>query len=129
CGAGTLGVAIWSMHFIGMLAFNMPIRMAYDISLIALSIVPAIAGTLAAFLLVQNQKLTLDRILIGGTVMGLGIAAMHYTGMAALKMQPAISYDPLLFSLSIFIAIAASIGALLIVFSGEKKHRWHLNSK
>ncbi|MEB0011133.1 EAL domain-containing protein [Glaciimonas sp. Gout2] len=121
CGAGTLGVAIWSMHFIGMLAFNMPIRMAYDISLIALSIVPAIAGTLAAFLLVQNQKLTLDRILIGGTVMGLGIAAMHYTGMAALKMQPAISYDPLLFSLSIFIAIAASIGALLIVFSGEKK--------
>ena len=121
CGAGTLGVAIWSMHFIGMLAFHLPIRIAYDISLMALSIVPAMAGTLAAFLLVQNPKLTLDRIAIAGIVMGLGISAMHYTGMAALKMQPAISYDPVLFFLSVFIAIIASIGALLIVFSGSEK--------
>ncbi|QRX83477.1 EAL domain-containing protein [Glaciimonas sp. PAMC28666] len=121
CGAGTLGVAIWSMHFIGMLAFHLPIRIAYDLPLSLLSIVPAIAGTLAAFLLVQNRKVTVARIAVAGTVMGLGVAAMHYTGMAALKMQPAISYERTIFFGSILIAIIAAIGALLIVFSGAKK--------
>lgn len=120
CGAVTLAIAIWSMHFIGMLAFHLPIAIAYDLELTLLSIVPAIAGTLAAFILLQNQTLQLGRIAGAGVVMGLGVAAMHYSGMAALKMTPAIHYDPLIFLLSILIAIAASSGALLIAFGSEQ---------
>ncbi|RJG25865.1 response regulator [Massilia cavernae] len=119
-GAVTLAVAIWSMHFIGMLAFHLPIPIAYDIQLTVLSIFPAIAATLFGFYLLQNRAVRFGRIAVAGTFMGLGVAAMHYTGMAALKIQPAISYDPLIFALSIVIAIVAAIGALLIVFVGDR---------
>lgn len=121
CGAVTLGVAIWSMHFIGMLAFHLPINTAYDPPLSLLSIAPSVAGTLAAFLIVQNRKPTLSRIVFAGVVMGLGVSAMHYTGMAALKMQPPITYNPALYLMSILIGIIAAIGALLIVFGGAEK--------
>lgn len=119
-GGVTLGMAVWSMHFIGMLAFHLPIPIAYDSKLTFISALPAIAAALLGFYLLRSQKLQLDKVLIGGFFMGLGITAMHYTGMAALKMQPAISYDPTIFVLSIVIAITAAIGALLIVYAGEK---------
>lgn len=119
-GGVTLGMTVWSMHFIGMLAFHLPVPIAYDIQLTLLSILPAIAATLLGFHLLRNPVAQFKRLAIGGLVMGIGIAAMHYTGMAALKMQPAISYDPLIFSLSIVVAIVAAIGALLIVHAGDK---------
>ncbi|MGS0742789.1 EAL domain-containing protein [Glaciimonas sp. GG7] len=129
-GAVTLGVAVWSMHFIGMLAFHLPIAIAYDFKLTLFSIIPAIAGTLAGFVLIQNQDLYLKRLVSAGVVMGLGIAAMHYTGMAALKMQPAINYDPLIFLASILIAIIAATGALLIAFGdGTKKRPLYLKQQ
>ena len=118
-GGVTLGMAIWSMHFIGMLAFHLPIRLAYDPLLTFLSVLPAIAAALLGFYLLQSPKLQLKKIVIGGFLMGMGITAMHYTGMAALKMQPAISYSPIIFALSVLIAITAAIGALLIVYAGE----------
>ena len=119
-GGVTLGMAIWSMHFIGMLAFHLPIPIAYDSFLTFVSVLPAIAAALLGFYLLRNPKLELKKIVIGGFFMGLGITAMHYTGMAALKMQPAVSYNLTIFSLSIVIAITAATGALLIVYIGEK---------
>ena len=119
-GGVTLGMAVWSMHFIGMLAFHLPVPIAYDSKLTFISALPAIAAALLGFYLLRSQNLQLDKVLIGGFFMGLGIAAMHYTGMAALKMQPAISYHPAIFFLSIVVAITAAIGALLIVYAGEK---------
>src|SRR3989338_733464 len=119
-GGVTLGMAIWSMHFIGMLAFHLPIPISYDIQLTLLSILPAIAAALLGFHLLRSAEMQFRRLAIGGLVMGVGIATMHYTGMAALRMQPAISYDPLIFALSVVIAIVAAIGALLIVYAGEK---------
>jgi diguanylate cyclase (GGDEF)-like protein/PAS domain S-box-containing protein len=119
-GGVTLGVAVWSMHFIGMLAFNLPVPIAYDSRLTFLSVLPAIAAALLGFHLLRSQKLQLDKVIVGGFFMGLGITVMHYTGMAALKMQPAISYDPTIFTLSVIIAITAATGALLIVYTGEK---------
>lgn len=119
-GGVTLGVAIWSMHFIGMLAFHLPIPIAYDSFLTFISVLPAIAAALLGFHLLRSPELQLKKIVVGGFFMGLGITAMHYTGMAALKMQPAISYDPKIFALSVVIAITAAIGALLIVYIGEK---------
>ncbi len=119
-GGLTLGMAVWSMHFIGMLAFHLTIPIAYDSRLTFLSVLPAIAAALLGFYLLRSPKLQLKKIVIGGFFMGLGITVMHYTGMAALKMQPAISYNPTIFTLSVVIAITAAIGALLIVYAGEK---------
>lgn len=118
-GGVTLGMAVWAMHFIGMLAFHLPIPLGYDTRLTFLSMFPAIAAALLGFYLLQSPKLQLSKIIIGGCFMGIGIAAMHYTGMAALKMQPAISYSPTIFILSIVIAITAAIGALLIVYARD----------
>lgn len=119
-GGFTLGMAIWAMHFIGMLAFHLPVPVTYDTTLTFISVLPAIVAALLGFYLLQSPNLQLKKILIGGLFMGLGITTMHYMGMAALKMQPAISYHPLIFVLSVFIAIVAAIGALLIVYTGEK---------
>lgn len=119
-GGITLGMAVWAMHFIGMLAFHLPIPLGYDTSLTFLSILPAIAAALLGFYLLRRPQLQISKIIIGGCFMGIGIAAMHYTGMAALKMQPPITYTPVIFILSLAIAIIAAIGALLIVYAGDK---------
>lgn len=99
-GAVTLGLAIWSMHFIGMLAFHLPTPLSYDRTLTVLSALPAIAATLLGFLVLRSTVVSLERIAGASVLMGLGISTMHYTGMAALKMSPPISYDPTIFVLS-----------------------------
>jgi diguanylate cyclase (GGDEF)-like protein/PAS domain S-box-containing protein len=119
-GGITLGMAIWSMHFIGMLAFHLPIPIGYDLELTLLSIVPAITATLLGFNVLRQKHVPPKRIILSSLWMGLGISVMHYTGMAALRMSPSIQYDPWIFSLSIFIAVIASCGALLMMYQGER---------
>ncbi|MFZ2301347.1 MAG: EAL domain-containing protein [Gallionella sp.] len=118
-GGITLGLAIWSMHFIGMLAFHLPIPLSYDLSLTLLSALPAIIAALLGFYVLREPDISTVRIIVSGLLMGMGISIMHYTGMAALKMSPPISYDPLIFTLSVAIAIIASWGALLMMYQGE----------
>jgi len=115
-GAISMGSGIWSMHFVGMLAFRLPIPMSYDIPITILSLI--IAGLVAWFALytVSRGSLSLRRLLTGGLLMGIGIASMHYTGMAAMQMEPSIRYNSLLFILSVLIAIVASVAALWIAF-------------
>lgn len=115
-GSGAMGSGIWSMHFIGMLAFRLPIALGYDFWLTLVSLLAAIASSLFALWLVSRPTLPHLRLALGALLMGLGIAAMHYIGMAALHMQPAIEYDPFWFVLSILIAVAASWSALCIAF-------------
>jgi diguanylate cyclase (GGDEF)-like protein len=121
-GGVTLGLSIWSMHFIGMLAFHLPVSITYDLTLTFASVLPAILAALLGFYILQSPKMHIGKIMFGGLMMGLAISAMHYTGMAALKMQPAISYNPYIFVLSLLIAVIAAIGALLIVYAGEKSN-------
>jgi diguanylate cyclase (GGDEF)-like protein len=116
-GAFSMGFGIWAMHFIGMLAFHLPIRLSYDISITLFSLVIAIAVSGFALFLVSRRKISAPHIYAGGVLMGFGICAMHYTGMAAMRMYPAIDYDPVLFFLSTVIAIAASIVGLWIAFT------------
>ena len=118
-GGITLGLAIWSMHFIGMLAFHLPIPISYDLPLTLLSSLPAIASALLGFYVLHKSSISAVRIIVSGLLMGVGISIMHYTGMEALRMMPPISYDPLFFSLSVAIAVIASWGALLIIYQGE----------
>ena len=115
-GAFSMGIGIWSMHFIGMLAFHLPIRLSYDIPLTLGSMVPAIAASWLALFMIRHGRINGWMLSLSAILMGGGISAMHYTGMAAMKMSPPIYYDPFLFVLSILIAIAVSLVALRIAF-------------
>ena len=124
-GATAMGIGIWSMHFVGMLAFSLPVPLGYDFTITLLSLVVAILVSYFALHVVTLQALTLPRLLAGGVLMGFGIAGMHYTGMAAMRMQPGIDFDPTLLGVSILIAIVASGVALGIAhaFSAVERRR------
>lgn len=119
-GGVTLGLAIWSMHFIGMLAFHLPTPLSYDLYLTILSALPAIAAALLGFFVLRSPVIDKSRIIGAGILMGAGISTMHYTGMAALKMSPPLTYDPAIFMLSIIVAVVAAWGALLMMYRGEQ---------
>jgi diguanylate cyclase len=115
-GACAMGMGIWSMHFVGMLAFSLPISLGYDPSITVLSLLIAIASSAFALWLVGQNELPVSRLICGAVLMGAGVVGMHYTGMAALRMTPGIRYIPSLFILSVIIAILASGVALWIAF-------------
>ena len=112
----TMGGGIWSMHFVAMLAFKMPIPMSYDIGLTILSLVVAIFATSGGFYVISRQSASPLHLVLSGIFMGLGIVAMHYTGMAAMRGQAELSYDRLFVALSVVIAIGASTAALWLAF-------------
>ncbi|WP_095144102.1 MULTISPECIES: bifunctional diguanylate cyclase/phosphodiesterase [unclassified Pseudomonas] len=115
-GALAMGIGVWSMHFIGMLAFSLPINLGYDFAITALSLVIAVVSCGFALWLVSQPRLPAWQLAFGALIMGAGISAMHYTGMAALRMTPGIDYDPTLFGASLAIAVGASAAALWIAF-------------
>ncbi|MGE8360145.1 putative bifunctional diguanylate cyclase/phosphodiesterase [Pseudomonas sp.] len=115
-GAVAMGIGIWSMHFVGMLAFSLPIPLGYDLSITLLSLAIAMLASGFALWLVSQPQMPLWHWLLGAVAMGTGISAMHYIGMEALRMQPGIEYDPLLFGASLVIAVGASAAALWIAF-------------
>jgi PAS domain S-box-containing protein len=120
-GALSMGTGIWSMHFIGMLAFKLPVAVAYDAAATMLSMAIAIVVSGLALFVVRRPTLTAKNITAGATLMGVGISAMHYTGMQAMRMSPPIEYHPPLFIASVVIAIAASLAALWIAFQLRHK--------
>ena len=111
-GAAALGVGIWSMHFIAMLAFSLPTPLGYDFATTACSLGLAISVSYLALFVTTHARLTPLRLVAGGVLMGIGIAGMHYTGMAAMQMEPGIHYQPAWFAGSLAIAIGASTAAL-----------------
>lgn len=115
-GALAMGFGVWSMHFIGMLALQLPLVLGYDLGLTLWSLLVAILSSGFALWLVSQPRLPALQLLFGALIMGAGISAMHYSGMAALRMQPGIDYDPALFGLSLVIAVGASAAALSIAF-------------
>lgn len=115
-GASAMGLGIWSMHFVGMLAFSLPIPLGYDVSITLGSLAIAIASSAFALWLVSRRELPWPRLVGGALLMGSGVAGMHYAGMAALRMTPGIHYDPAIFGLSVGVAVLASGVALWIAF-------------
>lgn len=116
-GAVSMGTGIWSMHFVGMLAFQLPIEMGYRVELTALSCLLAVFGSLIALHLASGQTLSITRFACGVVSMAGAIVSMHYVGMAAMDMTPAIVYDPYWVAASILIALAASAAALHVGFN------------
>jgi diguanylate cyclase (GGDEF)-like protein len=123
-GALAMGVGIWSMHFIGMLAFSLPIPLAYDVPTTLSSLLIAVITSGFALVLTSGKQLTFPRLTGGAIAMGAGISAMHYTGMAAIAIVPGIRYDPTLVALSIAIAISASFVALWLFFTLRHGHSY-----
>ena len=113
-GGLTLGVSIWAMHFVGMLAFRLPIELMYDAELTLLSVLPSFLASVLGFHLLKTQQLNAVKLIVGGAVMGLGIVSMHYIGMAALMLSPALRYNPAVVMTSVVIAVVVAISALWI---------------
>lgn len=117
-GAIAMGMGIWSMHFVGMLAFSLPVPVAYDLRLVLASVFAAIIASFIALHIVGRDQLTWRSLIGAGLLLATGVSSMHYIGMAAMQID--ITYDPFYFALSIIIAIVASIAALWLAFYFRK---------
>jgi len=115
-GAVAMGVGIWSMHFIAMLAFSLPVAVSYDTLVTLASLVAAIVTSGIALFIVSREAMGLVPLISGAVLMGAGIGTMHYTGMAAMRMEAAMWYDQTLFVASIVVAIVVSLVALWLAF-------------
>ncbi|MCD6038947.1 MAG: Sensory box histidine kinase/response regulator [Gammaproteobacteria bacterium] len=119
-GSFAMGAGIWSMHFIGMLAFKMPMMMDYDPFLTGLSMIVAILASSFALFLLREKIINIPRLGLGGVILGLAIASMHYVGMAAMTTSMNIRYIPWIFFVSIVIAIVASEAALYLALNSNQ---------
>jgi PAS domain S-box-containing protein len=122
-GAGAMGTGIWSMHYIGMLAFILPIPVAYHWPTVLVSLFAAILASLIALHVVSRQKMRMSRAVAGSVLMGAGIASMHYIGMAAMRLPAVSQFNAFLVVLSVVLAVLISFVALSIAFRfrNEKK--------
>src|ERR1700719_3210584 len=122
-GAGAMGTGIWSMHYIGMLAFILPIPVAYHWPSVLLSLLAAILASVVALGVVSRQKMGATRAVAGSVLMGAGIASMHYIGMAAMRLPAICQFNSSLVVMSVVFAVLISFAALWITFHfrDEKK--------
>ncbi|MCM3702111.1 bifunctional diguanylate cyclase/phosphodiesterase [Paenibacillus macerans] len=125
-GSLVMGSGVWSMHFVGMLAFHLHVPMKYDPWLTLLSMGASVASSFIVFYITMPNDVKRYLIAIGGLMMGAGIVTMHYIGMEAMVMPVKLSYDKTLWALSVVIAIAASYAALFLFlrFRSQKASSW-----
>lgn len=122
-GGVIMGTGIWSMHFIAMLAFNIPIYVTYKLPLVFLSLVLAVGAAMQAFHIIGRPKPDAATMLTGSIIMGIGIALMHYTGMAAMHMPATLRYQPVMFAVSVLVAVAVSFAALQLSIRFREERR------
>ena len=122
-GAFAMGSGIWAMHYTGMLAFRLPMRVAYHVPTVIASLLAAIMASLIALFVVSRDRMTPTRVAGGGILMGAGIATMHYTGMAAMRLAAMHSYHRGLWTLSILLAVVISMVGLLLISYSQNERR------
>jgi NO-binding membrane sensor protein with MHYT domain/nitrogen-specific signal transduction histidine kinase len=115
-GAIAMGTGIWAMHFVGMLAFQLPMAVSYNFPIVLFSMLAAVLASALALKTVTAPTLPIGAWLVSSVIMGTGISTMHYTGMAAMRVPAQIHYDGHLVGLSIGVAIGVSMIALQLVF-------------
>jgi PAS domain S-box-containing protein len=113
-GALAMGLGIWSMHFVGMLALHLPIPVWYDAPVVTLSYVAAVVGCAIAFAIFNRGTVGYGLLVLASIFMGFAISGMHYTGMAAMRLNSHVLYDPLIFAASVGVAIIVSFAALAL---------------
>jgi two-component system, sensor histidine kinase and response regulator len=122
-GACALGMGIWAMHYIGMLACSLPVPVGYDWPTVAGSLLCAILASCVALFVVSRQRMTTFHLILGSLVMGSGVAAMHYIGMAAMRLSATRSYSVPLVALSVILAVLISLVALWLAFNLREARR------
>jgi diguanylate cyclase (GGDEF)-like protein/PAS domain S-box-containing protein len=125
-GGFCMGIGIWAMHFVGMLAFSLPCGSSYDSTLTVVSMVPGVLASMLAMTVISRPTLSSAQLGTGGLLLGAGIGTMHYSGMAAMRLDGLIRYDLKLFILSILVAVALATLALWIKF---RLQAWQLRWK
>ncbi|MEG0000937.1 MAG: diguanylate cyclase [Comamonas sp.] len=116
-GSLVLGSGIWAMHFVGMLAFDLCLTVNYDLNLSLISMVPSLLASWIALRILSRPRPALSSLLLGGFCVGVGIGAMHYSGMASMRMAPLLRYDPFWFAASLGVAVVLATLALWIRFA------------
>jgi PAS domain S-box-containing protein len=124
-----MGCGIWSMHFTAMLAFQLPVEVSYHIPMTLLSLVLAVIASGYGLFYCNTPPILPRKIVGGGIAMGIGVVGMHYSGMAAMQMNATMYFTPLLFILSVVIAIGAASAALWLLVHGNKIFRKIKGSK
>ncbi|OWY26644.1 MHYT domain-containing protein [Herbaspirillum robiniae] len=124
-GALALGGGIWTMHFIGMLSFELCTSVDYTLGMTALSFLPGLGASWIALRMLSRMTVSNTQLIAGGVLVGAGVGAMHYCGMAAMRMSAVLSYDPLLFALSILVAVVLATISLGVRFKlrGVRMHK------
>jgi PAS domain S-box-containing protein len=123
-GAMAMGLGMWSMHFTGMLAFNLPVRVTYHWPTVLVSLLVAMLAGAVALYIVSGRKMSRLKVLLPGSILiGLGIAGVHYIGMAAMRLSAVCHYSPLPVIASILIAVIASLIALTFTFDYREDFR------
>jgi NO-binding membrane sensor protein with MHYT domain len=122
-GAFAMGLGIWSMHYVGMLALILPVRVLYDLPTVLLSLFAAVLASAVALLFVSRSALRPWPVFASSLAMGAGISAMHYIGMAAMRLPAKCTYDLTIVAASILVAIIVSVVALLLAFRLRDTHR------
>jgi two-component system, sensor histidine kinase and response regulator len=122
-GAVTMGIGVWAMHFIGMLAFRLPVKVSYDVRITLASVIPAVLASGIMLHVISHARISAGKLILGGTLMGAGIGVMHYTGMAAMRMDAVMRYDLVLFAVSVIVAVLLASTALYIKFLAGVHHR------
>ena len=121
-GAFAMGTGIWSMHFLGMLAWSVPVSLSYDVGLVILSVLLAIIGSGFALWVISARETRIAHLALAAPFMGAAIAGMHYTGMAALRGSIHLKWHAGLVAASIAIAVVASYAALWLAFRFTGEH-------
>ena len=116
-GAFAMGIGIWSMHYIGMLAFRLPVLVQYDWPTVLLSLLAAVLAAGIALFVVSRKTMTILTAALGSVFMGAGIASMHYIGMEAMRLPAMCHYSSTLVALSVALAIVISFVALWMTYS------------
>lgn len=115
-GGLCLGLGIWAMHFVGMLAFSLPCTSSYSTAITLLSMIPSVMACTLALKIISRPAISRTQLAAGGLLLGSGIGAMHYAGMAALQLEGLLRYDLKLFVLSILVAVVLATLAIWIKF-------------
>ncbi|MEO8450394.1 MAG: response regulator [Gemmatimonadota bacterium] len=115
-GGTAMGLGIWAMHFIAMLAFSLPVPVRYNLGITIASMIPAIAGSTVALWAMSRESIDRARLHAGGLLMAVGIGTMHYTGMEGMQGGMHMLYRPVMFVLSIVVAYVMATLALHVRF-------------
>jgi diguanylate cyclase (GGDEF)-like protein/PAS domain S-box-containing protein len=122
-GAVSMGLGIWSMHYIGMLAFHLPVPVLYHYPTVIISLLAAVAASVIALYTMSREKMGIGSLVVGSLTIGGGIASMHYIGMAAMRLPATMDYHRGRVCLSVVLAIVISLVALVLAFNVRQEQK------